>query len=270
MHGQANPRIEDRIDRAHARLLRGAGGAFEACEDDRYRWLQTRDGTLHSMMDKEAPERLLLPYTRSMMAGLLFVDGIESVLMLGLGGASQARFLRRHFPDTPITAWERDAEVAGIARRDFGLGDDDAVTVLTDDARSVIDYDGPAADLILLDLFGAGGMAPWMRESGIYKSCRRHLARNGVLAANLWIDEDDEFLEVLNGIQRAFEERTLLLPVQGYRNFVVLAFDTPPRLDFAHLYRRGAEVGARTGIDYGALLTEMQESNYSDDAGFVL
>ena len=47
-------------------------------------------------------------------------------------------------------------------------------------------------DLILLDLFGAGGMAPWMRESGIYKSCRRHLARRGVLAANFWIDPDDD------------------------------------------------------------------------------
>lgn len=270
MHGQDNSRIEDRIDREHARLLAQVGDTFAVYEDDRYRWLQTRDGILHSVMDKGAPERLLLPYTRAMMAALLFVDAPESVLMLGLGGASQARFLRRHFPNAPVTAWERDAEMVGIARRDFGLGDDDAVTVVTDDARNVIEFDGPPADLMLLDLFGAGGMAPWLRESGIYKSCRRYLSRRGVLAANLWIDADDEFLGALNGIQRAFDERTLLLTVPGYRNFVVLAFDAVPRLDFVSLHGRAAELGERTGIDYGALLAGMRECNYSDDVGFVL
>jgi spermidine synthase len=211
MHARGAPHIEDLIDRERARLLARTGeeaGAFEVYEDERYRWLQTRDGTLHSLMDRRAPARLLLPYTAAMMAGLLFVDAPGSVLMLGLGGASQARFLRRHFPDTLITAWERDTEVVEIARRDFGLAEeDDGIHIVTDDARSVIDFDGPPADLILLDLFGAGGMSPWIREAGIYKSCRRHLARDGVLVANFWIDEDDEFLDVLNGIQRAFEER---------------------------------------------------------------
>jgi len=245
--------------------------AFEVYEDDRYRWMQTPVGTLHSLMDRRAPERLVLPYTAAMMAGLLFLDAPGSVLMLGLGGGSQARFLRHHFPDTPITAWERDAEVVAIARRDFGLGEeDDGVRIIIDDARSVIDFDEPAADLILLDLFGAGGMSPWMREADIYKRCRRHLTRHGVLAVNFWIDEDDEFLEVLNGIQRAFEERTLLLAVPGYRNFVVLAFDTPPRLDFAYLRGRAAELGERTGVDYAAFVAGMRESNYSDESGFVL
>ncbi len=271
MHGQGIPRIEDHIDRAHARLLAQTGDAFEVYEDDRYRWLQGGDGTLHSLMDKGAPERLLLPYTAAMMAGLLFIDTPHRVSVLGLGGASQVRFLRHDFPDTAVTAWEQDAEVVAIARRDFELGEeDDGLRIIIDDARSVIDFDGPAANLVLLDLFGAGGMPAWMRETDIYKRCRRHLARDGVLAANFWIDEDDGFLEVLNGIQRAFEERTLLLAVPGYRNFVVLAFDTPPRLEFAYLRGRAAELGERTGVDYAALVAGMRETNYSDDVGFVL
>ena len=274
MHARGAPRIEDRIERGRARLLARGGedaAAFEAYEDDRYRWLQTRDGTLHSMMDRRAPERLLLPYTAVMMAGLLFIQGPETVLMPGLGGASQARFLRHYFPDARITAWERDAGVVEIARREFGLaGEGDGIRIVTDDARAMIDFDGPPADLILLDLFGAGGMPAWTREAGIYRSCRRHLARHGVLAANFWIDEDDEFLKTLNGVQKAFEERTLLLAVPGYRNFIVLAFETPPRLDFAHLRERAGELGERTGLDYAAFVAGMRESNYSDDAGFVL
>lgn len=274
MHGQDAPRIEDRIARGRARLLARGGedaAAFEVYEDDRYRWLQTRDGTLHSLMDRRSPERLLLPYTASMMAALLFIHTPESVLMPGLGGASQARFLRHYFPAARITAWERDASVVEFARRDFGLaGEDDGIRIITADARAMIEYDGPAADLILLDLFGAGGMPAWTREAGIYKSCRRHLACHGVLAANFWIDEDDEFLKTLNGIQKAFEERTLLLAVPGYRNFIVLAFETPPRLDFTHLRERAGELEERTGVDYGALVAGMRESNYADENGFVL
>lgn len=273
MHAQGAPHIEDLIDRKRARSLARAGDGivtFEACEDDRYRWLQSRDGTLHSLMDRRSPDRLVLPYTVTMMAGLLFIDAPQTVLMLGLGGGSHARFLRHHFPDVRITAWERDAEVVEIARREFGLADgDDGIRIVTEDARSIIDFEGPPADLILLDLFGAGGMPPWTRDTGIYKSCRRHLAGHGVLAANFWVAADDEFLGVLNGVQRAFEERTLLLAVPGYRNFVVLAFETPPRLDFDHLRRRAGELGERTGLDYAGLLDGMGESNYSDEVGFV-
>ena len=59
---------------------------------------QNDDGTLHSLMDRRSPERLVLPYTAAMMAALLFIDAPRSVSMLGLGAGSQARFLRHYRP----------------------------------------------------------------------------------------------------------------------------------------------------------------------------
>ena len=267
------PPIEQVIDRARARLLdRGsdAHASFEVYEDEHYRWLQNRDGTLHSLMDRRAPERLVLPYTNAMMAGLLFVEDARSVLMLGLGGASQARFLRHHFPDVRITAWESDAQVIDMARRHFGLDDaNGSILIVNQDVRAGIAGAGPAADLVLLDLFDADGLPAWLREPDVYALCRRQLAPDGVLAANLWVDGDDEFLGVMDGIQAVFESRTLVLCVPGYRNLVVLAFASRPRLDFAGLHARAAALGARTDLDCAALLDALRESNYTDANGFV-
>jgi len=270
MHIVGTPSIEQIIDRERARLLDRAGATFEVYEDDRYRWLQHRDGTLHSLMDRQAPERLVLPYTCAMMAGLLFVEDARSVLMLGLGGASQVRFLRHHFPSIRITAWESDTQVIDVARRHFGIKDaTDSMLIVNQDVRAGITGTSPSADLILLDLFGGDGPPAWLREPEVYARCRRQLSPDGVLAANLWADSDDEFLGVMDGIGEVFERRTLVLCVPGYRNLVVLAFAGQPRLDFAGLRERATGLGARTDLNCVGLLEAMRESNYTDTNGFV-
>lgn len=266
--------FEGVIDRAGARLLEridSGSSAFEVLEDDRYRWIQNDDGTLQSLMDRGSPERLALPYTATMMAALLFVDRPRSALMLGLGGGSQAHFLRHHFADTHVAAWELDARIIDVARRRFGLRDDgDRLRIFNQDARVGVANDRFEADLMLLDLFGADGMPSWVRESDLHLHCRRRLAEGGVAAINLWVGADDEFLRVMDGVQRAYRGRTLVIPVPGSHNLVVLAFKGTPALDIAGLRARAATLAGRTGVDFIALIEAMRESNPSDETGFLL
>jgi spermidine synthase len=260
-------------DHGDARLLYRAGhgsSAIAVYENDCYRWLQNENGTLHSLLDLHSPQRLILPYTQAMMAALLFIDAIDSVLMLGLGGASQARFLRHHFAHARITVLESNADVIDVARRYFDLSDDnEKLRVSNKSARTDIATDGPPADLILMDLFCADGLPSWVRDKALHQRCRHRLGIQGVLAANLWVDTDDEHLRVMDGVQEAFENRTLVLGVPGYRNLVVLAFNNTPPLDFATLGRRAAMLGDQTGLDFTAQLVTMRESNFSDETGFV-
>ena len=220
---------------------------------------------------RHAPARLVLPYTAAMLAALLFMPGPRRTLMLGLGGASQARFLRHHFPDARVTAWESDARAIALARRHFSLSADDGGThIINDDARAAVASHEYAADLVLMDLFGAHGPEPWVRDRALHDNCRRTLTPEGVLVANLWVDNDDETLSVMSGIEAAFEKRTLLLTLPGYRNHVVLAFNGRPCLDLARLRERALRLGARTSLDFEKMIDRMRHSNRSDAAAFIL
>ena len=257
----------------NARLLERSGcddSCLEVYENDRFRWLQHGNGTLQSAMDRHAPERLVLPYTAAMLAALLFMPVPRRALMLGLGGASQARFLRHHFPDTRITAWESDARVIALARRHFAVhAEDVGAHIVNDDARAAVASHEHAADLILMDLFSAQGSEPWVGERALHDDCRRNLTAQGVLVANLWVNSDDELLSAMAGVEAAFAGRILLLTVPGYRNHVVLAFNGGPCLDFVSLRERASRLGERTGLDFGNMLDSMRHSNRSDAAAFV-
>lgn len=268
------PPVQNPGEQGEARLLqrvRHPGATVEVYEDDGHRWLQNGNGTLQSLMDRRAPERLVLPYTARMMAALLFMDAPEKILMLGLGGASHARFLHHHYPEARISAFEAHPQIIALARRYFHLpGEAQGLRVINADVGAGFDATDGSADLILLDVFDAQGLPPWVPEEALQMRCRRALGEAGVLSANLWVDADDEHLSVLHGMQAAFEHRILALGMPGYRNLVVLAFKNPPRLDFATLATRAARLSQRTDLDFAAMLDALRASNASDASGFLL
>jgi spermidine synthase len=203
---------------------------------------------------------------------LLFLEQPATALLLGLGGGSLVRFLRAHRAGLDITVVERDRAVVSIAREFFEIPEDGPdFRVVEADARSAVTEREPQADLIFADLFDGGGLPGWIREAPVYAACRNHLSPGGALVSNLWVDKDDESLRVMGGIREAFDGRTLVITLEGYRNLIVLAFDAPPaHLDFCTLYERAEDLGARTAIDFPRLLTGMRDANLVDDQGFVL
>src|SRR4051812_25073219 len=58
---------------------------------------------VQSSMRLDDPLALVAPYTRKMMACLLFRPAPRHLLMIGLGGGSIAKFCYRHLPRTCIT-----------------------------------------------------------------------------------------------------------------------------------------------------------------------
>lgn len=244
--------------------------AMEICEDSSTRWLRYVSGAVQSRMDLASPERLVLPYTRAMMTALLFVETPDHAALLGLGGGSLARFLRHAFPGLAITAIERDPAVIHAAREFFHLpGESDGLSVLEGDARERVADIAPV-DLLAVDLFEEGGLPAWVPGIDFSRRCRARLGPTGVLVANFWINPEDKHLGVIGGLHEAFDGRLLLVPVQGYRNLVVLAFGGDPGpLDFASLYRRAATLEKRTGLALSAFVTAMREANLHDERGLL-
>src|SRR5262245_24128131 len=77
---------------------------------------------IQSRMDLRKPFALSLEYTRTMMGFLLFEPAPESILMIGLGGGSLAKFCYRYLPACRIKVVEINPNVIAL-RREFLVPD---------------------------------------------------------------------------------------------------------------------------------------------------
>jgi len=144
---------------------------------------------VQTRVDRRAPDRLVLPYTRTMMGFLLLVDAPACITMIGLGGGALARACRVALPEADFTAVEVSAEV--VALRDvFGVPPDGPRfrVVVGDGAAYVRDTSLPPLDVLLVDGFDASGQPPALCCPEFYAACAARLATGGALVVNLNAD----------------------------------------------------------------------------------
>ena len=98
---------------------RADDAGLEVTEERGVRTLHLGSCAIQSRMRITRPWDLELAYTRAMMACLMFVPHPQDVLMIGLGGGSLAKFIRRHRPEVRVTAVEIDPRVIAAARTHF-------------------------------------------------------------------------------------------------------------------------------------------------------
>src|SRR3989338_5507595 len=77
----------------------------------------------------------------------------KSVLLLGLGGGSVIKYLRRRYPPARLTAVEIDSVMIAIARKHFGLGKVKNLKIVNQDAVEYIKQAKEHYSLILVDCY---------------------------------------------------------------------------------------------------------------------
>ena len=113
--------------------------------------------------------------------------GMRRVLVLGVGGGAVIRQLQQIYQYEAITAVEIDALHLEVARDWFGIQSEGASLVHDDAINWLYQYDGPAFDLIIDDLFGHSEGNPVRAcalEIDWLSLLRDHLSQEGVLVAN--------------------------------------------------------------------------------------
>lgn len=238
---------------------RASDDGMEVVEERGVRTLRLGSCAIQSAMRVSRPWDLELAYTRAMMGFLMFKEVPEDVLMIGLGGGSLAKFIRKHLPATRVTAVEIDARVIAAARSQFDLPPDDAtLTVVEADGAHFIKQHPDSADVILLDGFDAGNQVAALATHAFYKACRRALKPGGLLVVNLW-GRDPEFAEYFARLSCAFDGRVGSISVHHKTNVVVMAFleaDAPARLDAVRTHL--AEPAKRLGLDLRGFARDFQ------------
>ena len=241
-----------------------AHGVIDVVDEPTVRSLHFGTQARQSTMFFHDRHALALVYTRCMMTCLLFADQPRSVLLLGLGGGSLAKFLRRHFPHCRIDVIEKRQKVVELARTHFCLVEDPLLQIHHTDAADFLA--APCADsydLVLVDIHDPDGMSSAVGAESFFAACRQRLHRRGILSINLWSGEREEVLvKVRHNLEDRFARQVLYLPVARKRNCIGLAFnyELPPGLIKA-LRRRAAELGPRFGIEFPALLRALQKAN---------
>jgi spermidine synthase len=142
---------------------------------------------IQSCTSKSDRDRLVVDYTRLLMAGLLANRSPRRIFIAGLGGGSVPRVLRQLYPRAHVDIAEIDTAVVGVAERFFDFRASTNVRIIESDARVQLKRAGSAGryDLIVLDAFKGDGHIPeHLLTLEFLREAQAAMVEGGILAAN--------------------------------------------------------------------------------------
>ncbi|HEY1100197.1 MAG TPA: fused MFS/spermidine synthase [Myxococcota bacterium] len=175
------------------------------------------------------PDRLLTGYSWDAlsMACLLRPAGPpSSILMLGLGGGTVARQLRRFLPECRLVGVEIDPGVVELARRHMQLDDADVEAHVVD-AYDFLATSADTFDVVIDDLFLTGTtdvVRSRVPSGATLDLVRQRVAPGGLVVANLITDTGDHAVvraQTRAAFKGAFARTRVVTPPRGLNEILV-------------------------------------------------
>jgi spermidine synthase len=219
-------------------------------DNGRRRYLRFDFDGVQSAMVSSAPERLVLAYTRKMMAFLLFNRNPQRILLLGLGGGSLTKFCHSRLPAATLTVVEVNSDVIAL-RHEFCIpADDSRFRVIHADGVAHISSAPSSADVILADACDRAGIAAEFNSLEFYRNARNCLAPGGIFVTNVCGDKRSR-AEHLAKLRHAFDDELLALQMTRGGNTIVFGFkECRPATSWKQLEESVAELRRPFGIDF--------------------
>ncbi len=180
-----------------------------------------RGEALESAVDLADPLRLVVPYTRTLYAGLFFQPRPGRVLMIGLGGAGFHRLFTAAFPAALLQTVELDPKVFELCQSRLAFAPTDRTPVALLDGRMFVKRDRTRWDWIILDAFRGGYVPAHLKTEEFYRECAARLADRGVFITNLHAGTE-LFYSDIRTIQAVFPQ-VALFATEGSGNVIACA-----------------------------------------------
>jgi spermidine synthase len=240
----------------------GGSGDIQISEQDGIRYLHLGSETVQSGMRLTDPVDLVLSYTRSMLAFLLFAPEPARLVNIGLGGGSLAKWVHHHLRGTQQVVLELSPDVITCARSYFHLPPDDArLRVVPGDGASWIAHHPDCCDVVMVDGYDGRSQAAELATPEFYANVARALHPDGILVVNLW-GNDRRFDTYLQRIEGAFDGQVCCIPAAQRGNIAVLAFRSKPTATrWDELKDRALRLQQRYAIEFPAIVGAMKELN---------
>lgn len=161
------------------------------------------------------------------MAGIPEKNSPGSILILGLGSGTFAKYCSEFFPGTSIEGVEIDQKIANLASEYFDLPDTVKVSVY--DGRSYLAASEQKYDVIMVDAYQDITIPFQMSSAEFFTEVQNHLTDNGVMVVNMNMKSQSEHSinnYLCDTIGSVFDN-VYTVPVQGGTNCEVFAFQNP-------------------------------------------
>ena len=208
-------------------------GILEVIQDQDTRSLYFGNQNKQSSMLLQDPIELILPYTQTMMASLLFIQKLKRVLMIGLGGGSIVKYLHYYYPACHIDVVEFNPYIPKLAHQYFHLPEHPNINIIIDDGGKFIqemNTNSPPYDLILIDAYDTQGMSQLTDGMTFYNCCLQQLSESGLCTINLWRSQYRRYIKSKQHLKRIFDKKLCVLPVISRMNEIVIAGAFPLQL----------------------------------------
>lgn len=185
----------------------------------------SEEGLRQSIVNKDDPEFLALPYAKILVQSLAFIDAPERLLVMGLGGGTLPRFFHKTLPSALVEVVEIDPGVLEVAREFCGFVEDDRLRAHIEDGRDFIERHEASYDVVVLDCFSQEAIPEHLLTLEFLLEVRKSLSLSGMAVANIWGRADNRLYEhMLLTYRAAFEQVYVLdVPDSGTKVFVALA-----------------------------------------------
>lgn len=235
------------------------GTPYRIVDQDGFRRLMMAgdDTAIYSEMLVEAPDVLVSAHARLMLNALPFAPRLDDILMFGLGGGQQIRFLHRRLAASRLVNVDADPASVRIARTWFRLPPDDArLQVVIGDGSGYVGGHPRCCDVLLCDGYDSR-VPPSLTSGDFYEGCRRALRPGGVMALHL--DRRCEFwrAEHLRMLNRIFAHH-IELPA-GESQSVLLLFPDGLPFDYAALRQRARALDALLDLDLCLFIERIEQ-----------
>ena len=215
-------------------------------ENDQFRWMEI-NSTVHSVMDRKHPQRLVLPHLHAMMLTLYLNPEIKSAVELGLGGGAIRRFTE-HYCAFPLTSVELNQTIIDSYQRYFNP-QSTSPNIICADASNYVQHLRDT-DLLIVDLFAADGCPTFLFKDRFYQDCYQALSAQGLLLVNLVLNNELQVQAVRESLQSIFAQTPWCFSIPGYINRILLVAKHPlPAIEFSEDFMQFVE---RHGIDLNA------------------
>ncbi len=175
-------------------------------------------------------------YTDYLHLPLALDPKVKKVLVMGLGGATITKRYWRDYPDVRVDTVEIDPVVVDVAKRYFGMPEDDRLRTFTMDARRYIATTKETYDVIIVDCYYDDALPFHLTTDEFFRAVKARLNPGGVVAYNVISSvtgDDSKLFRSLYRTESGVWDHLWVFPIgigadgvlEQNRNIIVMATD---------------------------------------------